>query len=279
MHCPGISTCFIGNFITSGGGGANGPWGWSIDLENVMFSDGGTLSCDVYAGAGQCEFETKGSRVGSFIISENAVVWDLDQGVGLQNAHLYVGQCGANDGGNHLTSGVCSEDDMDKFARTPGQYSLVAPSGDDFDPPLAGFSFVDSNDEGSFRKGKWATANYQAFPLSQTDRRFMSAHATVCSCSSLPEGCALPPVEAQANLDGGSGSSGPSTKASYIGGITALAVAAALVVAIVVKHKMTRNRSTSSMSTGSDLYPGADLVDVPLNGASSELPPYPQLVI
>ena len=197
-YCPGRSECFIGNYVTSPGGGANGPWGWNIDLENVDLTDGNTLTCPVYAGAGQCDFENKGTHVGSLIISEDAVTWDFFDGFGGEDFHLYAGKCGANDRGYHLQDGVCDPSDMNSNARNNGRYTLVAPNEDEYgsdayDPVLTDFSFDINNDEGGFRKGIWKDQGYAAFPLVGDNRRYLSAHSSVCACTAVSGGCTTPP--------------------------------------------------------------------------------------
>jgi hypothetical protein len=64
---------------------------------------------------------------------------------------------------------------MEKFARVPGKYSLVA----EVNPDLEDFTF-DSSNQASFRKDLWAS--YNLFPLGGSGRRYMSAHASVCEC-------------------------------------------------------------------------------------------------
>jgi hypothetical protein len=167
VYCPGISTCFIDIFN-------KGAWGWSIDLGGVdLSSSGASLTCPIYKGAGQC-VRTDDRIVGSFTITKNSVNWSLAGNLA-SDFHLYAGKCQTNDAGNHLSDGVCDFGDMEKFARVPGKYSLVA----EVSPALEDFTF-DSSNQASFRKELWAS--YNLFPLGGSGRRYMSAHASVCEC-------------------------------------------------------------------------------------------------
>jgi len=238
-YCPGRSTCFIGNIITSGGGGTNGPWGWSIDLDGVNFTGGQTLTCPVYAGAGQCDFENKGTYVGNLVISLNSVRWDFDSQVGGEDFHLYAGKCPGNDKGLHLEDGVCDASDMDQFARTNGQYSLVAGT---YGPVLQTFQFDNTNHlDNAFRKGIWRTQNYQVFPIQNPGRRYLSAHTTVCPIATddVAEGSVAGATRA------GSTATGNSLSAGAMAGI----VIAAVVVAVAIVGALTYNNWKGQVTT------------------------------
>jgi hypothetical protein len=64
---------------------------------------------------------------------------------------------------------------MKQFARVPGKYSLVTA----VDPGVEDFTF-DSSNQASYRKQLWAS--YDVFPLGGSDRRYLSAHSSVCEC-------------------------------------------------------------------------------------------------
>jgi hypothetical protein len=177
VHCSDeISTCFIDNFTPG-----NGAWGWSINLASVDLSDGKTLSCNVYAGAAQCSYATKGVLVGTFIISEISTSWSFVAGVGGSDFHLYAGKCEANDAGNHLLdpNQECDPEDIAQFARVPGQYTLIQEFSSS---NLAStFSFDQSNQITNRKSNSnWGTQNYLLFPLGHMERQYLSGHATVC---------------------------------------------------------------------------------------------------
>lgn len=182
VHCGnGISTCFI-DFLGAGGGG--GPWGWSIDLLNVNLSEA-ELVCAVYAGAGQCDF-TKDDAVlvGDFVISETAVAWRFSNGIGASDVHFYAGKCQYNDGGDHLETfdNSCRAAAMRRNARANGKYTLTK---DSLDPLATEFVFdILDNNSTEYRKLAWLRQDYEVFPLGGSDRRYLSAHATVCPIAS-----------------------------------------------------------------------------------------------
>jgi hypothetical protein len=206
------------------------------------------LTCILYAGAGQCDVN-KGTDVGSLIIGEDYVTWDFD-GYRGEDFHLYAGKCFANDKGNHLSTGTCDADDMQKFARVPGQYSLKAPSEGKYSPALSTFVFDENNHESAdFRKGNWVKENYLVFPLQGSGRRYLSAHSTVCPSTAVP-------LEGSASRSGDDESSvNPAAVAVPVG----LVVGAALVAAglFVARRRMIAARndlpSISSVSVNSSV--------------------------
>jgi len=183
VHCGDeISTCFI-NFL-GGGTRGGGPWGWSVDLLNVNLSEN-DLVCAVYAGAGQCDF-TKDDAilVGDFVISETAVEWRFGNGIGASDVHFYAGKCKYNDGGDHLENAdnSCQESAMRQNARVNGKYTLTK---DPLDPLATEFVFdILDNNSTELRKQAWLRQNYSVFPLGGSERRYFSAHATVCPTAS-----------------------------------------------------------------------------------------------
>jgi hypothetical protein len=138
-----------------------------------LTSPGASLTCPIYKGAGGC-VRTDDRIVGTFTITNDSVNWSFS-GHLASDFHLYAGKCQTNDAGNHLSDGVCDLSDMDQFARTPGRYSLVA----GVDPGVEDFTFSISN-QSSFRKQLWAS--YDLFPLGGAERRYLSAHSSVCEC-------------------------------------------------------------------------------------------------
>lgn len=191
-YCPGLSKCFRP---------ASTQWGWSIDLDQVDLGSGDSLTCQVHTEAGDCGL---GENVGSFTISRDSVEWIFNPGFGAVELELYSGQCEANDSGKHLQSGVCNAESISMYAGSPQTYSLVA---DGFDPALPDFT-LDATDNVDFRRGVWESQDYLVFPISS---RYISAHATVCPCSSSEvSGCEENTIEeSPSNEDSPSNENGP----------------------------------------------------------------------
>ena len=86
-------------------------WGWS----NGPLSAGG-YSFDIYAGAGQSDI-TKGTLVGTLTViydgSTAQVIYDLDSGFTMDEAHVYVG------------SEILARNVRGEFTVAPGQYPVV----------------------------------------------------------------------------------------------------------------------------------------------------------
>jgi len=229
------------------GTGGNGPWGWSIDISDhiASFDDPDfTLTCDIYAAAGQCDFTKDGAaNVGTFVISQNSMQWNFQNAYGASDAHLYSGVCPYNDGGDHLDTGACDEDVMRQYARVPGQYTLKVSS---FDPLENQFAFDANNHESNFRGNSWD--DYKIFPLNQPNRTYFSAHATVCpldtGVSSITD----------YNNSVGAGSVDSLSSATVFGITLAVFVAITAVGLLVytVKKKSSGEESTVSDSSSRD---------------------------
>lgn len=197
VMCPGLSSCFISTYSHA--------WGWNIDLS--LYTGSGPLECPIYAGAGKCQIQPNGGgfQVGTAIISATSVEWKFYTGVGGSGFHFYAGKCPVNDAGDSLVSksGQCVlKGSMDKWARTPGSYTLIA--GDPFSKYVSDFTFASTNYAQYIKPGSnWAVANYDPFPLavgSSTGSRYLSLHAGVYPCSQTG-GCVFNKVFTRLHLN------------------------------------------------------------------------------
>jgi hypothetical protein len=102
-------------------------WGWT---NKVLSLD---LTCDIYAGAAQCDL-TKGVKVGTVIFSANSVVVQLDVGVESSDMQFY--------------SGVeqVPKSNADKYTVSPGQYPLVVDAVTSYTLTLDSSLTIDVND-------------------------------------------------------------------------------------------------------------------------------------
>ena len=193
VHCGDeLSTCFPNNLVDNGL--VNRPWGWSIDLETASLGDC-ELICAVYSGASECDYGKVGADLlGIAVISENSVAWAIKKGYKVEEIHLYAGRCPFNDGGRHLTnnsSQFCDVEDMRENAALYNTYSLT---NNHVSPALKPVFDKLDNDSTNYRTQEWLNMDYHVFPLGGTDRRYFSAHATVCK---------LPPATSTAKIIAG----------------------------------------------------------------------------
>ena len=234
-YLPNRSTCFT-NYSAS-------AWGWSIDLDGVDLP----IEIPLYASAGGCDI-SRGFRVGSLNVQETAMTYELDDGFGGKDFHVYSGICPVSDGGAQATTGTCDVSLMAQRARTNGQYPLTA---GEYIPLLPTFTFDDSTDV----YDNWETS-YDVFPL---NRRYLSAHATVCTCRGLT--CSdvaptrAPTVSSAAGAIEGERSA-PSGGSSGLGrggtiGVVALAIVAVAGVGLWASRRRQRTRASASSSQGS----------------------------
>jgi len=179
-YCPGISTCFT----ELNGGSGGGAWGWSIDLSSLQ--SGQTLTCPVYAGAGQCDL-TKGVEVGQLVITQYSVTWNYYQGVGGQDFHFYSGKCSGCDGGQSLPNSACDPYYEGKYQRTPGQYTLL---GGSYAKGYTSMEYSSSNYI-NYREGSspWGQYQYVPFPIGAGGWQYIAAHSTVCPCGGANQYC------------------------------------------------------------------------------------------
>jgi hypothetical protein len=221
VYCPGIvgegtadehpvSTCFSEDALLGdlSSHGPNEPtntvaWGWNIDLKEAELHIADnvtgaypTKTCGVYAGAAQCDWENKGTLVGTFSMTKDSVTWNLF-GYGATEFHLHIGQCPYSDGGDHLDDGTgnCVPDEY--TGRVPGSYTLNA--GGLTQGDVTTFSFNENNFHNCINN-EWENitlANgtvvaYDPFNYIVTDLgeaqegyHFVSAHAKVCPCNEI----------------------------------------------------------------------------------------------
>ena len=219
-------------------------------------SDNKSLICQVYTGAGQCDYQTKGQNVGIFVISEDSVQWNFASGFGALDVHLYGGKCQLNDKGDHLTNSgnVCDAKLMGQNARTPGQYTLL---DDSFSPLVSEWTFDESNhNDAAFRKGIWNKEDYLLFPVTGADRRYLAAHATVCPCSTLNDCTAttasLEEIPDNAEKSGPAVGLGPAATTGIV--VAGLVVAVAVGLFAYGRKKHASGGSVSSDSSASSGY-------------------------
>jgi hypothetical protein len=119
-------TCFLDIDADGDGNGDFNRWGWTI---GPLSPDAGTLSSNIYAGAGQCDL-TKGTLVGELTVdyegSTVTVTYTADAGYHFDETHLYVG------------NEILPRDVNGNYTVAPGQYSEV----DEYEVPVTTVTYV-----------------------------------------------------------------------------------------------------------------------------------------
>jgi hypothetical protein len=110
-------------------------------------------------------------------MTSKSVSWQFLPAYGGSEFHLHVGECPANDNGEVLDSGTCSQKHMDKWARVPGKYTLTVSNLD----PMNTFYF-DEDNYADYLSNSWT--GYDPFQpgIGSLGYRYISAHAKVCPC-------------------------------------------------------------------------------------------------
>jgi hypothetical protein len=160
-----ISTCFLDDFDSA--------WGWNIDLVNEPLTT--EKRCNIYAGAAHCDHLGSGTLVGELIMTSKSVSWQFMPGYGSSEFHLHIGDCPANDNGEVLDSGECSQKHMEMWARTPGKYTLTVDRLDNLNT-----FYFDEDNYPDYLSSSWT--GYDPFDIGSSGYRYISAHAHVCPC-------------------------------------------------------------------------------------------------
>jgi hypothetical protein len=150
------------------------PWGW-----NIEYTCGGTLHCEIYTGAENCNRQT-GKKVGTFEFNEHYAKYSLYSGYQSKEFNMYAGQCEANDGGASVTNGRwCLPNNVAKNARNPDTYPMGTHGAI---APVSQFTYTSNNEARYMNANPWKNNNYDMFPLGRTGRHWLSAHLEVCPC-------------------------------------------------------------------------------------------------
>ncbi len=179
VYCPSHSKCFLDNDFNLGRPVISdtpneSAWGWNIDYKY-----GGTLHCEIWTGAENCNRQ-KGRKVGTFVFNENYAKYTLYIGYQSNEFNLYAGQCEGNDGGAFVTNeGWCLPKNVAENARTPETYTLGTHGAF---APVKQFSYTSSNEARYMNANPWADNQYDVFPLGRSGRHWISAHLQVCPC-------------------------------------------------------------------------------------------------
>lgn len=143
--------------------GANG--GWSIEYNPAV--DGYVKDCVIYTGIGNnCDL-TGATKVGETYLNPNFVHFCIDYLKYQANEfYLYAGQCVANDMGDVLDTGVCSQPEIAQFARAVETYPLVNTGGN----LTVNFTYKKTDAINPI----WGDS-YKVFPLDGTTKKFLTA--------------------------------------------------------------------------------------------------------
>jgi hypothetical protein len=177
VYCPGYSTCFQDENFNSGRDiittNQEDSWGW-----NIEYICGGTLHCEIWSGAKDCNFQ-KGRKVGRFEFNEHGATYSLFNGYQSNQFNLYAGQCEGNDGGKFVTNGRwCLPSNIAESARVPESYPLVTNGAF---APVSRFTFSSSNEGNYLNEAVWGENDYDVFPLGRIGRHWLTANLEVCT--------------------------------------------------------------------------------------------------
>jgi hypothetical protein len=150
------------------------PWGW-----NIEYTCGGTLHCEIWTGAEECN-RKQGKQVGTFEFSQTYAKYSLYSGYQSKEFDFYAGQCEANDGGGSVTNGRrCLPNNVARNARNSEMYPMGTHGAIE---PVSQFTYTQKNEARYMNANPWKNNNYDVFPLGRSGRHWLSAHLEVCPC-------------------------------------------------------------------------------------------------
>jgi hypothetical protein len=179
IYCPGYSTCFLDDKFNSGRDTIShtpgeSAWGW-----NIEYTCGGTLHCEIWTGAEDCN-KQNGRKVGTFVFNEDFATYKLYSGYQSNEFNFYAGQCVGNDDGASVTNGRwCLPGNVAASARNPETYPLGTHGKI---APVSQFSYSNSNEARYMNADPWKDNNYDMFPLGRTGLHWLTANLEVCPC-------------------------------------------------------------------------------------------------
>lgn len=175
VYCPGMSTCFedpIFGCEAKYDEKGHDPWGWNI---NYCLADGVVDTCELYVNAVGCDMSS-GEKVGSAEITSTSFTITVDSSKYSSKEYsfdynFYAGECIGSDGGDYTKTGVCDADQVSKMVRKPDSYPFTSGT-----LIISEYTFTQSNRP----RANWG-ADYEAFPIGQHDRKYLSGHVQICA--------------------------------------------------------------------------------------------------